>query len=147
MQAERQLMTARNPRLKPTPQRAPSPIRVPQKRQPNQTEARYNADKLDGNGIYEAITVRVPSGKYTPDWLYFAPDGTIHLIEVKGAFKYGSQSGASAKFKEAVERYPGFVWTWAKWADGVWQEWTSPVPRAPESPTDNPTHTRARGRR
>lgn len=117
-QAEVQISTERNPRLKKRPT-TPSPIRVPRPRTPNKTEARWLADHP--GGLYEAMSFRVASGRYTPDFVHFRPDGSICAVEVKGSYAFGSQAAASAKFKEAVAAYPQVGWIWAKWADGSWQ--------------------------
>ena len=123
MQAERQVYNLHNPKIKntlKTPPKNTSPIRVPKVRQPNKTEARWNADH-GNDGLYEALSFKVTSGKYTPDWVYFRPDGTIACVEVKGAYAFGSQAAASAKFKEAVAAYPAVAWIWAKWDGTCWQ--------------------------
>jgi len=126
MQAERQLSNERNPKHKITLQvssgkRVKSPIRVPKKRVPNQTEARYEADHFPGKGLYEAFSFKCPSGHYTPDWIHFTPSGRIVAVEVKGSFAFGSQAAASAKFKECVALYPEITWIWARYDKGVWQ--------------------------
>ena len=119
-QAERQIMTVRGARAKCPPKtRSAQPIRMPREATPNRTEARYLADHP--GGLYEALTFRVASGRYTPDFVYFRPDGSIVAVEVKGPYALGSQAAASAKFKEAVAAYPQVGWVWAKWADGFWQ--------------------------
>ncbi|MBQ3340930.1 MAG: hypothetical protein IJG84_03470 [Kiritimatiellae bacterium] len=121
MQAERQIATSINPRLKAQPKpQPPPPIRVPKQRTPNKTEARYDADH-GGGGLYEALSFKVPSGRYTPDWTYFNPDGSIRCVEVKGGHAFGSQAASAAKFKEAVSAYPAVEWVWAKWDGKCWQ--------------------------
>lgn len=120
-QAMRQIMTARDPRGKyalPPPSRKQPPIRVPKPPTPNRTESRWLADHP--GGLYEALTFRVPSGKYTPDFIHFRPDGRIVAVEVKGGYALRSQAAASAKFKEAVAAYPTVTWVWAKWDGTAW---------------------------
>lgn len=133
VQAERQLAGGAPVRSDPEPAKPKMkspPVRIPSLRVPNATEARYNAERLGGAGLYEALVLRVPSGRYTPDWVWFGPDGGIVCVEVKGSYRLGSQSGASAKFKEAVDRFPGIAFVWAKLEkDGSWNELTIP-PRA-----------------
>ena len=136
IQAERQL--APNHKEPPTTTapraaRHRPPVRVPVPRTPNLTESRYNIERLGGMGLYEGITFNVPSGRYTPDWVYFAHGQTI-CVEVKGSYQLGSQSGASAKFKEAVALFPGVTFVWAKLEkDGTWNVETIP-PRPPLAP-------------
>lgn len=132
IQAERQLSaTAKTPTATaPREARHRPPVRVPVPRTPNSTELRYNIERLGGMGLYEGITFHVPSGRYTPDWVYFAHGQTV-CIEVKGSYRLGSQSGASAKFKEAVALFPGITFVWAKLEkDGTWNVETIP-PRTP----------------
>lgn len=141
IQAERQL--APNHKEPPTTTapraaRHRPPVRVPVPRIPNRTESRYNIERLGGMGLYEGITFNVPSGRYTPDWVYFAHGQTI-CVEVKGAYRLGSQSGAAAKFKEAVTLFPGVTFVWAKLEkDGTWNVETIP-PRPQLSATDCPS--------
>ena len=132
IQAERQLSaTAKSPpAAAPREARQRPPVRVPVRRTPNLTEARFNDERLGGRGIYEGITFNVPSGKYTPDWVYYGLSCVI-CVEVKGSYRLGSQSGASAKFKEAVAMNPGITFVWAKLEkDGTWNCKTIP-PRPP----------------
>lgn len=128
-QAERQLAASLMPRIKspqnqPAKKPAASPIRLPKARTPNRTEARFAADHplTDGGAWrYEALSFRCPSGRYTPDWISFAPGGRITAVEVKGAYRFGSQSAAAAKFKECAALYPSVRWVWAKWTGKAWQ--------------------------
>lgn len=132
IQAERQLSaTAKSPpAAAPREARQRPPVRVPVPHIPNSTESRYNIERLGGMGLFEGITFHVPSGRYTPDWVYFAHGQTI-CVEVKGSYRLGSQSGASAKFKEAVSLFPGITFVWAKLEkDGTWNIETIP-PRPP----------------
>lgn len=118
MQAERQIVSSFSPKAKNAKPPAP-PIRIPKARTPNRTEARY-AEEFGTDGMYEALSFKVPSGRYTPDWVYFQPDGSLRCVEVKGAHAFGSQAAASAKFKEAVAAYPAVTWIWAKWDGRCW---------------------------
>ncbi|MCQ2299885.1 MAG: hypothetical protein MJZ81_07175 [Bacteroidales bacterium] len=87
---------------------------------PNKTEARYNREILGGKGRYEPITLRMPGGNYTPDWMTI-DDGVVTFHEVKGAFRFGSQSRAIFGFKSAAAAFPfwNFVWATLK-KGGVW---------------------------
>ena len=132
-QAERQLAASLMPRVKTAPKppetetakppRA-SPIRLPKERTPNRTEARFAADHPlpdGGRWQYEALSFRCPSGRYTPDWISFSPDGTLTAVEVKGAYRFASQAAAAAKFKECAALYPAVRWLWAKWDGKKWR--------------------------
>lgn len=97
------------------------------RREPNKTEALYNRIHLGGQGMYEAITLRLPGGsRYTPDWVKFSvsPDSeqvVVELHEVKGAYRFGSQGRALTAFKEAAALFRCFVFVWAKREkDGQW---------------------------
>ena len=119
-QAERQIAADNARRLKSPIRKPPEkhPIRIPRKRTPNSTEARWVKDH-PGEWHYEALSFKCPSGKYTPDWILFDEDG-ITAVEVKGSYRFGSQSGAAAKFKECADLYPQVLWTWAKWEGSNW---------------------------
>ena len=141
-QAERQLAPSRpspaapsrpSPSVAAKPKRPP--LRLPAPRVPNATESRFNADFLDGRGSYEGLSFRVPSGRYTPDWILHTPSGLV-AVEVKGAYKFGSQSAASAKFKEAVAAHPSVTFVWAQWKNGSWN--LCPVPPRPVPPCPKP---------
>lgn len=129
-QAERQIAASLMPRLKEAPKPpekrhgATGPIRLPKRRTPNRTEARFAADHPLPDGVewqYEALSFRCPSGRYTPDWVAFDASGAITAVEVKGAYRFGSQSAAAAKFKECAALYPAVRWLWAKWDGKSWQ--------------------------
>ena len=143
-QAERQIAADNARRLKSPLRKPPEkhPIRIPKKRTPNGTELRYVQDH-PGKWHYEALTFSCPSGKYTPDWVKFNPDRSITCVEVKGAYRFGSQSGAAAKFKECVSIYPEVHWIWAKWTGEKWERESAGVarlvePNAPYGPGDSP---------
>ena len=51
-------------------------------RRQNKTEDRFNRDMLNGRGVYEGLTFRLPGGsRYTPDWIYEA-NGQLFAVEV-----------------------------------------------------------------
>ena len=142
-QAERQIAADNARRLKSPLRKPPEkhPIRIPKKRTPNATEARWVKDH-PGEWHYEALSFKCPSGKYTPDWVRFDTDG-ITAVEVKGSYRFGSQSGATAKFKECVELYPQVRWIWARWNGKRWECESAGGEKAhtaetPESPADSP---------
>lgn len=128
LQAERQIAASLAPRVKPPPETPPKkaaarPIRLPKARTPNRTEARFAADHPLPDGaawLYEALSFRCPSGRYTPDWVAFAQGGGMTAVEVKGAYRLGSQAAAAAKFKECAALYPSVRWVWAKWTGRGW---------------------------
>lgn len=140
-QAERQIAADNARRLKSPPSPAPKkhPIRLPKVRFPNDTEARWPAEH-PGHWLYEALTFACPSGKYTPDWIRFDESG-ITAVEVKGSYRFGSQSGATAKFKECVELYPQVRWIWARWNGKKWEcedTGRTITRQTPDGPGDSP---------
>lgn len=65
---------------------------------------RYKPRRL----LYEPILLRLPSGNYSPDFMMWLRDGSVMLIEVKGAggFKAYQSGRSSAKsLKEAAYHY------------------------------------------
>ena len=92
---------------------------------PNATEAEFNRLYLGGQGVYEAITLRLPGGsRYTPDWLWVDEEsGMVHLFEVKGAWRFPSEGRALTAFREARAAFPmfRFAW-WAKTRRDGWVE-------------------------
>lgn len=91
-------------------------------KEPNKTEAKFNAEVLDGKGQYEGVTFRLAGGtRYTPDWVVW--DGSvIHAYEVKGSFRFGSESRAVAAFREAVNQFPYVRFHWFVLDKKVWEE-------------------------
>ena len=140
-QAERQIAADNARRLKSPLRKPPEkhPIRIPRKRTPNSTEARWVKDH-PGEWHYEALSFKCPSGKYTPDWILFDEDG-ITAVEVKGSYRFGSQSGAAAKFKECAALYPQVNWIWAKWNGKRWEcedTGRTITRQAPDGPGESP---------
>ena len=76
-------------------------------------ERRYQRDVLKGEGLFEAITLKLPGGsRYTPDFLTI-DDGVPTLHEVKGSYRLGSEGRAHTAFHEAAAQFSGifrFVW-------------------------------------
>ena len=142
-QAERQIAADNARRLKSPLRKPPEkhPIRIPKKRTPNATEARWVKDH-PGEWHYEALSFACPSGRYTPDWIFFYGTG-ITAVEIKGSYRFGSQSGAAAKFKECAALYPQVHWVWAKWDGKKWEceecgGVEPPAHTAPDSPGESP---------
>ena len=98
-----------------------------QAKKPNKTEARYNTERLNGQGRYEALTFRLPgASRYTPDWVVIHPDGRTELHEVKGTYRLGSHGRARTAFCEAAAAFPMFRFLWAeRLENGGWtqKEW------------------------
>ena len=90
---------------------------------PNRTEREFNRLFLDGRGIYEGITFRLPGGsRYTPDWI-LCEDGAVHAIEVKGSYRLPSEGRALTAFREARAAFPGIIFSWWTKLDGDhWKE-------------------------
>ena len=99
---------------------------------PNATEDEYNDRFLDGKGVYEAITLRLPGGsRYTPDWMSvehvgFDFDGVkqsvVTLTEVKGSHRFPSEGRSRLAFDVAKKEFPMFRFVWAKKTkSGEWE--------------------------
>lgn len=86
----------------------------------NQTESRYaellEARKLRSEIIswdFESITLKLADGcRYTPDFAVWNADGTIELVDVKGAGPVDPKS--RVKIKVAAERFPQFCFVMAQ---------------------------------
>lgn len=70
--------------------------------------------------LYEPVTLKLPGGSYTPDFLYVFDDGLTAFVEVKGSTKQRGYRDARAKLRAAAELYaiwdfyevrPGATWT------------------------------------
>ena len=87
---------------------------------PNRCEAEYNHMVLRGMGRFEAVILRCPGGNYTPDWMT-VDDGVVTFHEVKGAYRFGSESRATLAFMSAAAAFPFWRFVWAQRAkDGTW---------------------------
>lgn len=92
----------------------------PKKRTMNKTETLYAEilAALQRNGIvrqwaFEAIRLKLADGAYyKPDFLVWKADGSIELIETKGAF---CREAALVRYKVARDLYPMFVWRFMKY--------------------------------
>ena len=88
---------------------------------PNKTEARFNRDVLEGCGIFEGVSFRLPGGtRYTPDFVYWE-GGNMFCVEVKGEYRFPSESGAVARFREARAAFPAVYFEWWKWDGKEWK--------------------------
>ena len=79
----------------------------------SKTELRYQREILHGEGLFEAVTLKLPGGsRYTADFLT-VDDGVPTLHEVKGAYRLGSEGRARTAFLEAAANFSfmfRFVW-------------------------------------
>lgn len=83
-------------------------------RVPNKNEAGYNRRHLEGRGLFEPVTFRLPGGsRYTPDYLTVDGQGQITLHEVKGSYRLHSHGRARTAFRECAAAFPMFRWVWA----------------------------------
>ena len=88
---------------------------------PNKTELDYNTTILHGLGRFEPIIFRLPGGNYTPDWMTI-DDGIPTFHEVKGSYRFGSESRAHLAFLSAAAAFPFFRFVWAqKEKGGKWR--------------------------
>ena len=91
-------------------------------RRPNKTEERFNRDMLAGQGMFEALTFRLPGGsRYTPDWIYEA-HGQLFAVEVKGPHRFPSEGRALTAFLEARAAWRSVVFVWFRWTGSEWRE-------------------------
>ena len=87
---------------------------------PNKTELDYNISVLHGLGRFEPVVFRLPGGNYTPDWMTI-DDGIPTFHEVKGSYRFGSESRAHLAFLSAAAAFPFFRFVWAqKQKGGKW---------------------------
>lgn len=104
-------------------------IRVPSRREPNATEARW-AERAFRHwpGVrirYEALSFRMLSGAlYTPDFTGWIDNKLFWACEVKGAYGHGSHSRSALAWKTAAHEWPSIAWIWARWKGGEWLETT-----------------------
>jgi hypothetical protein len=88
---------------------------------PNLTERRFNAEMLGGNGLFEAITFRLPGGsRYTPDFIRFDDDGAIDAYEVKGSYRFPSEGRAVTAWRECIAAFPWIRFFWYQWDRKKW---------------------------
>lgn len=55
---------------------------------------------------YEAITLKLPGGNYTTDFVVMNANRIILMVEVKGSFRLGSAGRSHMAFKAAVAAWP-----------------------------------------
>jgi hypothetical protein len=103
----------------PKPEKSSGGIRVTAKRQMNGNEQKYLSDVLKGDGMFEAITMKLPGGsRYTPDFCTFDSDGRLTVHEVKGDYHLHSHGRAVTAFKECAAHFPHVTFVWAAYSKG-----------------------------
>lgn len=68
---------------------------------------------------YESVTfvVGLERTRYTPDFVCNMADGSLEIVEVKGAH---IRDDARVKFQVAARQYPFARWTMKQWKKGEW---------------------------
>ena len=65
---------------------------------------------------YEPVTLRVPGGKYTPDFLHILENGQMVFVEIKGSKHQRNYRDARSKLRAAAAVYP--FWTFCEAVGG-----------------------------
>lgn len=124
-QARRQLAAAAA-RLDLKRKAEPPATRPPRERigrGPNATESDFNSRFLDGRGLYEAVTFRLPGGsRYTPDFAVWDAEGRLTVYEVKGAYRLPSEGRALTAWREARAAFPLVRFRWFQKEPNGWVE-------------------------
>lgn len=112
-------------------------VAEPKQREPKSTNPRATmtrvemrmADLLDmrkrqgevQTWFFEAITLRVGTDRctYRPDFFVLLADGSVEVIEVKGAHVFDD---SRVKWKTAKLLYPCFRWRFLQWIQDEWRE-------------------------
>lgn len=93
-------------------------VTEPKKEKQTETEKRFNAEMLNGHGVFEPITFNLRNGhKYTPDFMDVLP---TTFYEVKGDYKLPSYQRARLAFDQCVIEFPMFKFLWAELKEGKW---------------------------
>lgn len=71
--------------------------------------------------LYEPLSVNLPGGRYTPDFLIIGFDGLMYFIEVKGSRKQAGYRDARSKLRAAAA-----ICRWARWFEVIvgGREWS-----------------------
>ena len=98
-------------------------IRLPKLDKMNATEAQYErllkAEFPMADVRYEAVSFRLPSGLYTPDFTVWINCQLILAVEVKGGFI--KRDSSLSKFKECRSLWRHTKWRFAqRMKDGTW---------------------------
>lgn len=70
---------------------------------------------------YEAITLRLAGGNYTPDWTVWLGDRLLLCVECKGAYRLGSAGRSHMAFKAAIAAWPHIKFRFAQKSKDGWQ--------------------------
>ncbi len=70
---------------------------------------------------YEPFSIRIPGGRYTPDFFYIFEDGRMGFVEVKASKHQRSYRSSRAKLRAAAETYPFFIWVEARPLGDTWE--------------------------
>lgn len=79
----------------------------------------YIADEFNARVVdqrYEPVSLAIPGGKYTPDFLYILETGQTVFVEVKGSKRQKNYRDARSKLRAAAEVYP--FWTFVEAVGG-----------------------------
>jgi hypothetical protein len=107
------------------PQTAGNPkIRLPKPPTPNKCESEYGrilSAEFHGHDVrYEAITLRLPGGNYTPDWSVWNGSALVLLVECKGGHRHHSAGRSHMAFKAAIAAFPNLVFRFAQKSPNGW---------------------------
>lgn len=69
---------------------------------------------------YEPFTLRLASGRYTPDFVLNVGCDLVAIVEVKGSKKQKGYDRTRVKLHEAANTYPEFRFVEARREDGQW---------------------------
>jgi len=90
------------------------PVRGIQKKAkgPNKTEMRFNSDYLERKGVFEGMSFALPGGgRYKPDFITF-DNGEYTAWEIKGSYRFPSESSALRGFRAARAAWTGIKFRW-----------------------------------
>lgn len=62
--------------------------------------------------LYEPLTLNLPGGRYTPDYLHILSSGEQIFVEIKGSKKQKGYRDARSKLRAAAEVFP--FWTFVE---------------------------------
>jgi hypothetical protein len=81
-------------------------------------------DELGGSVVvthYEPMTIHLPGGKFTPDFLHILNDGRLVFCEVKGSKRQKNYRDARSKLRAAACIHPWATWIEARQSRGGWE--------------------------
>ena len=71
--------------------------------------------------LYEPISLKLPCGNYTPDFMVILSDGRVVFVEVKGSTRQKNYRDARSKLRAAAEVYPFFIFMQATGRLEAWE--------------------------